>query len=212
MTEEKLKRLKELVGKITRYRHCMSYDGSYFTEPPGMLKRTTRELEILMDTLSPPSLDHVNQMAGDRYKVVPTSSGFSPHAVVAGNGTEELHKGHKSTCEEIQRLRSAFLVGAFAVINSDAVTETQSVESEEAPEPTRMLYVFTYPSADNCSYITTAFSKEQAIENIQKKMKKLNEEYRAKYSGTEDKYYFDPEQYSIEVIPLDDVSMQFIEN
>lgn len=34
---------------ITKYRHCMSYNDSYFSEPPGMLKITVRKIEKLFD-------------------------------------------------------------------------------------------------------------------------------------------------------------------
>jgi len=41
-----LEHLKTLVGKIAQYIPSMSYNDSYFGEPPGLLKSTIRELEI----------------------------------------------------------------------------------------------------------------------------------------------------------------------
>lgn len=34
--------------KLTSWRHCMSYNDSYFGEPPGLLKQVVAELERLM--------------------------------------------------------------------------------------------------------------------------------------------------------------------
>ncbi|KAF1046361.1 MAG: hypothetical protein GAK35_01046 [Herbaspirillum frisingense] len=41
--------MAELIGRLTQWRYCMSYDSSYFGEPAGLLKRTVRELEKRID-------------------------------------------------------------------------------------------------------------------------------------------------------------------
>ena len=37
-------RMRKLVGQLDLYRNCMSYNDSYFGEPPGMLKQTIRQM------------------------------------------------------------------------------------------------------------------------------------------------------------------------
>lgn len=51
MTEADLRHLRQLVGDIEQWLPCMSYNDSYFGEPPGQLKRTVRELADEVEAL-----------------------------------------------------------------------------------------------------------------------------------------------------------------
>lgn len=58
--------------------------------------------------------EEFDRMAEERYKVVPTKSGFWPYGVVAGDGERYLHIGHRKDCERVARsLAGAFCDGAF---------------------------------------------------------------------------------------------------
>ena len=61
----------------------------------------------------------IEQMAVDRYKVVPShESMFHRWAVVAGNGTQQLYLGREVECENMARkFAGAFLDGAFYQAN-----------------------------------------------------------------------------------------------
>lgn len=55
-----------------------------------------------------------------RYRVEPTHAGFWPYKVVCGDGTRELFKGHRTSCERVAaELQTAFLDGVFTVTNGD---------------------------------------------------------------------------------------------
>lgn len=61
--------------------------------------------------------DSIEAMASRRYKVVPShDSMFYRHAVVAGNGTQQLYIGREVECENMARkFAGAFLDGAFVM-------------------------------------------------------------------------------------------------
>ena len=42
-------KVRALVARIARWKHCMSYNDSYFTEPRGMLKGVMNELQHVLD-------------------------------------------------------------------------------------------------------------------------------------------------------------------
>lgn len=53
-------------------------------------------------------------IAAARYRVVPTNSGFWGYAVVVGDSTAHVYKGHKRDCELVaRRMAGAFLDGAY---------------------------------------------------------------------------------------------------
>lgn len=108
MTKEKLERLKELVGKLAQYRHCMSYDASYFTELPGMLKRTTRELEKLMDTLDPSSLEagSVQESPLMLYAFHYDCHGGHSYFTAASSKEEAIEKIEKIVREENEKFKA----------------------------------------------------------------------------------------------------------
>jgi hypothetical protein len=54
MHPQALRRLLELIGDITKHRYQMSYNDSYFGEPAGLLKRTVRDIEKLLDRVRVP--------------------------------------------------------------------------------------------------------------------------------------------------------------
>ena len=64
----------------------------------------------------------IEQMAVDRYKVVPShESMFHRWAVVAGNGTQQLYIGREGECQSMARkFMGAFLDGAFAAMQNAA--------------------------------------------------------------------------------------------
>lgn len=43
--EDKYKELLEDVKQIVKYRHCMSYNDSYFGEPEGFLKQVVADID-----------------------------------------------------------------------------------------------------------------------------------------------------------------------
>lgn len=51
MTEADLRHLRQLAADIEQWSPCMSYNDSYFGEPPGQLKRTVRELADEVEAL-----------------------------------------------------------------------------------------------------------------------------------------------------------------
>lgn len=61
--------------------------------------------------------DFIEKMAAERYKVGPShNSMFYRHAVVAGNGTQQLYLGRELECENMaRRFAGAFLDGAFVM-------------------------------------------------------------------------------------------------
>lgn len=65
-----------------------------------------------------PVLQSIEQMAVDRYKVVPShSSMFYPCAVVAGDGQQQLYIGRAVECQNMARkFTGAFLDGAFVAL------------------------------------------------------------------------------------------------
>ena len=64
----------------------------------------------------------IEQMAVDRYKVVPShESMFHRWAVVAGNGTQQLYIGREVECQNMARkFAGAFLDGAFVAMQRTA--------------------------------------------------------------------------------------------
>ena len=64
----------------------------------------------------------IEQMAVDRYKVVPShESMFHRWAVVAGNGTQQLYIGREGECQSMARkFMGAFLDGAFVAMQNAA--------------------------------------------------------------------------------------------
>ena len=97
----------------------------------------------------------IEQMAVDRYKVVPShESMFHRFAVVAGNGTQQLYIGREVECLNMARkFVGAFLDGAFVAMQNTtpahpaegvlaqriaalAATQPATADPVELPEPT----------------------------------------------------------------------------
>lgn len=72
----------------------------------------------------------IEQMAADRYKVVPShESMFHRWAVVAGNGAQQLYIGREGECQNMARkFMGAFLDGAFAAMQNAAAPQPPEVE------------------------------------------------------------------------------------
>ena len=72
-------------------------------------------MENSQDTNEPVAWQSIEAMAVQRYKVVPAhDSMFYRHAVVAGDGTQQLYIGRETECENIARkFAGAFLDGAY---------------------------------------------------------------------------------------------------
>lgn len=47
---DRLRRLEQRVAELTKWKHSMSYNDSYFGEPAGLLKQVTAELDRLLPT------------------------------------------------------------------------------------------------------------------------------------------------------------------
>ena len=75
----------------------------------------------------------IEQMAVDRYKVVPShKSMFHRWAVVAGNGTQQLYIGREGECQNMARkFMGAFLDGSFVAMQNAATAHP----AEEAYMP-----------------------------------------------------------------------------
>jgi hypothetical protein len=76
LNEEQIKHLKKLVAALSEWRLCMSYNDSYFGEPSGLVKRTTRELMHLIDSFESATQPAQDQVAAVRavpegWKIVP---------------------------------------------------------------------------------------------------------------------------------------------
>ena len=101
-----------------------------------LIHPTTQEQDApIIQAVMPEAIE---QMAVDRYKVVPShESMFHRWAVVAGNGTQQLYLGQESECQNMARkFISAFLDGAFVAMQNAAPAH-QSLEAApvELPEP-----------------------------------------------------------------------------
>lgn len=77
----------------------------------------------------------IEQMAVDRYKVVPShESMFHRWAVVAGNGTQQLYIGREVECQNMAlKFAGAFLDGAFVAMQNTA--PAHPVEAVQAAVP-----------------------------------------------------------------------------
>ena len=81
----------------------------------------------------------IEQMAVDRYKVVPSHiSVFYPCAVVAGDGQQQLYIGREAECQNMARkFTGAFLDGAFVALAAapqpPEATVKQQLTVEAAP-------------------------------------------------------------------------------
>jgi hypothetical protein len=64
MSSEYDEEVRRLVGKLAQWRHCMSYNESYFGEPHGLLKSAIAELERIVDPIYPPAPVAPDPLAG----------------------------------------------------------------------------------------------------------------------------------------------------
>jgi len=94
--------------------------------------------------------EQMDAMALARYKVVPsTSSMFWSHAVVAGDGAQQLYVGREVECQNmVRKFAGAFLDGAFAFHSIAAAPTTQAAPAAVAGPGT---YVQLVP--DHCDRI-----------------------------------------------------------
>ncbi|MDH0852385.1 hypothetical protein N5D66_31010, partial [Delftia tsuruhatensis] len=79
--------------------------------------------------------EQMDAMALDRYKVVPSNASMLwSHAVVAGDGTQQLYVGREVECQNMARkFAGAFLDGAFAFHSTAAAPTAQAAPALEAP-------------------------------------------------------------------------------
>ena len=79
--------------------------------------------------------EQMDAMALDRYKVVPSNASMLwSHAVVAGDGTQQLYVGREVECQNMARkFAGAFLDGAFAFHSMAAAPTAQAAPALEAP-------------------------------------------------------------------------------
>ena len=78
--------------------------------------------------------EQMDAMALDRYKVVPSNASMLwSHAVVAGDGTQQLYVGREVECQNMARkFAGAFLDGAFAFHSMAAAPTAQAAPALEA--------------------------------------------------------------------------------
>ena len=88
----------------------------------------------------------IEQMAADRYKVVPShESMFHRWAVVADNGAQQLYIGREGECQNMARkFMGAFLDGAFVAMQNAAAPQ---IDWESAAEK------IAIEVADNCGTV-----------------------------------------------------------
>ena len=79
--------------------------------------------------------EQMDAMALDRYKVVPSNASMLwSHAVVAGDGTQQLYVGREVECQNmVRKFAGAFLDGAFAFHSTAAAPTAQAAPALEAP-------------------------------------------------------------------------------
>lgn len=103
--------------------------------------RTQEEADEAWNRRAPavPVPQSIEQMAVDRYKVVPShSSMFYPCAVVAGDGQQQLYIGREAECQNMARkFTGAFLDGAFVALA--AAPQPPEAAPVELPEPSGCL-------------------------------------------------------------------------
>lgn len=87
--------------------------------------------------------EQMDAMALARYKVVPsTSSMFWSHAVVAGDGAQQLYVGREVECQNmVRKFAGAFLDGAFAFHSIAAAPTAQA-----APDDSDIYELYTHRS------------------------------------------------------------------
>lgn len=86
---------------------------------------------------------NIEQMAVDRYKVVPShSSMFYPCAVVAGDGKQQLYIGREVECQNMARkFAGAFLDGAFVALAAAPAAGAPAAQEGQARVPVAALWV-----------------------------------------------------------------------
>jgi hypothetical protein len=101
--------------------------------------RTQEEADEAWNRRAPavPVPQSIEQMAVDRYKVVPShSSMFYPCAVVAGDGQQQLYIGREAECQNMARkFTGAFLDGAFVAL----AAAPQPPEADHIPDTGKMV-------------------------------------------------------------------------
>ena len=98
--------------------------------------------------------EQMDAMALDRYKVVPSNASMLwSHAVVAGDGAQQLYVGREVECQNMARkFAGAFLDGAFAFHSMAAAPTAQAAPALEAPAA---------PAGDEEAAFTKWFQGEQ---------------------------------------------------
>ncbi|WP_338496176.1 hypothetical protein [Delftia tsuruhatensis] len=145
----------EAAMKKLRPHSVLSFDGEGYKSPweqaawTGWNLRTTRIAMESASTQAAPALEappavapqgeypheQMDAMALARYKVVPShASMLWSHAVVAGDGAQQLYVGREVECQNMARkFAGAFLDGAFAFHSMAAAPTAQAAPALEAP-------------------------------------------------------------------------------
>lgn len=124
---------QELLKEIDDHMKKMWCDGllPHNCWPVGLAKRVSEAARRDPVVAVPQSIE---QMAVDRYKVVPShSSMFYPCAVVAGDGQQQLYIGRAVECQNMARkFTGAFLDGAFvALAAAPQLPEAMNLKRED---------------------------------------------------------------------------------
>lgn len=129
--ENRSKKVIELEGRIAELEAQLSAIGAGGVEP--LRKRADAAPQAVQAAVP----EAIEQMAADRYKVVPShESMFHRWAVVAGNGAQQLYIGREVECQNIARkFMGAFLDGAFvAMQNAAPAHHAEGVPAHETCE------------------------------------------------------------------------------
>jgi len=121
-----------------------NYRGQYDLQRAAALAALKQELMTAAPALeAPPAVapqgeyphEQMDAMALARYKVVPShASMLWSHAVVAGDGAQQLYVGREVECQNMARkFAGAFLDGAFAFHSMAAAPTAQAAPALEAP-------------------------------------------------------------------------------
>ena len=117
--ETRSRRVIELERRIAEMEEQMAAIGAGGVEP--LCKRVEAEPQAVQAAVP----EAIEQMALDRYKVVPShESMYYRWAVVADNGTQQLYIGREGECKNMARkFMGAFLDGAFVAMQHAAAPQ-----------------------------------------------------------------------------------------
>ena len=105
----------EMAGYKQQRHEALDAEVKQISDAIGVLRAALEQSQVEQE---PVAWQSVEAMAAQRYKVVPShDSMFYRHAVIAGDGTQQLYIGREAECENMARKFSgAFLDGAHVAL------------------------------------------------------------------------------------------------